>query len=160
MMTVTSEQLTRSYPAVPGSVPVARQELVAFANDIGADADQLHAIRLATSEALTNVVMHAYASRSPGSISLTAGLAGSELWILIGDDGGGLRSASESPGLGVGLALIAQASDALTIMNRSNGGTEVRMCFTLDADGAEGSQDRGSSRSASSPASPRFSTTT
>lgn len=167
MILLRNEILTQSYPALPGSVPVARHELVRFATQIGAGAEQLDDIRLAVSEALTNVVMHAYRDGGGGDrdevgqIHVTASLAADELWVLIADDGVGLSTHVQSPGLGVGLALIAQSSDGLTIMNRACGGTEIRMCFSLA--GGEGDfavQERRSSPSATSPASPRFSTTT
>ena len=156
---VHNENLIQSYPAIPSSVPAARRELAEFAVRAGAELDQLEAIRLAASEALTNVVVHAYRGYA-GRIYVNADLAGDELWILIGDDGCGLRSDYESPGLGVGLALIAQSSDGLTIMNRGTGGTEVRMRFHLDAAQiASGGQSDEPRRSAMFPASERFSTT-
>lgn len=163
----SSQTLTQSYLALPESVPAARHELVRFAEEMDADEEQIDAIRLAVSEALTNVVMHAY--RPPGTaereqigqMHVTASLAAGELWVLIGDDGTGLSNQVRSPGLGVGLALIAHSSDSLTIMNRATGGTEIRMCFALARGEAElDGQERGSNRSANSPASPRFSTTT
>jgi stage II sporulation protein AB (anti-sigma F factor) len=160
MSLVSSNTLTQSYLAVPDSVPLARRELADFAALAGANGDQLEAIRLSVSEALTNVVMHAYQG-GRGHIHVEADVAGNELWVLIGDDGGGLRADRNSPGLGVGLALIAQSSDGLTIMNRAGGGTEVRMCFSLESGGLESYvEERGSSFSACSPATPRFSTTT
>jgi anti-sigma regulatory factor (Ser/Thr protein kinase) len=167
MSLVGGHTLTQMYPAVPDSVPLARRELVRFAAAAGTAGDQLESVRLSVSEALTNVVMHAYRD-GVGQIHVTADLAGGELWVLIADDGHGLRPHNDSPGLGVGLALIAKSSDGLTIMNRSGGGTEVRMCFSLDGDDrgelaqsrepdlSELTQDRESSRSASMPATPRF----
>lgn len=156
----THENLIQSYPAIPASVPAARRELAAYAARAGANQEQLDSIRLAASEALTNVVVHAYGGYA-GRIYVNADLAADELWICIGDDGSGLRSNYTSPGLGVGLALIAQASDGLTIMNRGSGGTEVRMRFRLDAAPimSDGQSDE-SRRSAMRPASARFSTTT
>ena len=35
----------------------------------------------------------------------------------------------DSPGLGVGLPLIASLTEALELVNRADGGTEVRMSF-------------------------------
>jgi serine/threonine-protein kinase RsbW/stage II sporulation protein AB (anti-sigma F factor) len=97
---------------------------------VGATEDQLDSIRLAVSEAATNVVVHAYQDH-PGQIQLDAGLASGELWVLIADDGFGMRPRLDSPGLGVGLALISQVCDDFAIANRSSGGTEVRMRFGL-----------------------------
>lgn len=149
---------SRSYPAVPESVPRARRALVEFAWEAGADEQQTDALRLAASEAITNAVRHAY-DGEPGEIQVTAALAGGELWVLISDDGHGLDVATKDPGLGMGLALIARVSDDFSLMRRSSGGTELHMRFSLTASRGR-AQRRGSVISASFPASPRFSTTT
>ncbi|MCA1682440.1 MAG: ATP-binding protein [Actinobacteria bacterium] len=160
MSLVGGENLIQSYPAVPASVPAARQEVTAFAARAGATGEQLDAIALAATEAITNVVVHAYRGEGGGRVHVNADIAEDELWLLIGDDGCGLRAGNDSPGLGVGLALIATSTDGLTIMNRGCGGTEVRMRFNLGATGYEDGDYSGeSSRSASRPASSRFSTT-
>jgi len=57
--------LSQSYPAIPASVPKARHALVALAAGALVAGEQLEAIALAASEALTNVVVHAY-PRAPG----------------------------------------------------------------------------------------------
>ena len=158
MTNLDNGSLLRTYPAVPDSVPLARQELVRFSLLAGADGGQAEDVKLSVSEALTNVVQHAYHGVE-GVIHVRASIAADELWVLISDDGDGLESHSDSRGLGVGLALIAQTSDGLTILNRSSGGTEVRMRFVLGPGGADAGYDCRSSLSASSPASPPLSTT-
>jgi serine/threonine-protein kinase RsbW len=159
MSLVEADNLSESFPAVAESVPTAREALANFAAAAGATQDQLHAIRLAASEALTNVVVHAYRG-APGWIYVNAAVASSELWILIADDGCGLRPGSDSPGLGVGLALIADASDDFAIVSRACGGTEVRMRFSFGPpESVPEDQPRGSSEVAKRPASSVFSIT-
>jgi len=132
--------LCKLYPAIPGSLPIARRKVTALARAAGADSAVVDEIRLAVSEAVTNVIMHAYRDGGAGSIQLIAAAAGGELWVLVADDGGGLRPRWDSPGLGLGLTLIAHASDELTIAGRSSGGTELQMRFrlssTADLDGS------------------------
>jgi anti-sigma regulatory factor (Ser/Thr protein kinase) len=137
----------------------ARRAVGALARAAGATPERIHEIRLATSEAVTNVIVHAYRDR-PGEIHVTAAVAGGELWLLVADDGGGLHPGSgKSGGLGLGLTLIAQACDELTIVKRSSGGTELRMRFRLGTPPSSiVDQPRGSVSSASSPASSTFST--
>lgn len=132
--TACHESLSASYPAVPSSLAEMRHAVVAVAAEAGASSGQLDAVRLATSEALTNAVVHAYRDR-PGDVHLTVAIAGGELWVLVCDDGDGLRPQGPHGGLGLGLTLIAQACDELLIVKRSNGGTEIRMRFHLDATG-------------------------
>jgi anti-sigma regulatory factor (Ser/Thr protein kinase) len=122
--------LSMTYPAEPDSVARARHALSEFAATAGADRQQVEAVRLAASEAVTNAVLHAYRG-DPGSVHVTAAVVSDELWILICDDGCGLEARPDRPGLGLGLALISQVSDELAVVPRASGGTEVRMRFVL-----------------------------
>src|SRR5437016_4552841 len=113
--------LSRSYPAVPASVPEARHAVTALARTIGASEEQLAAIALAASEAVTNVVRYAYPD-DEGTIKVEMWLTKGELWLLVADDGCGLRAGRRDLGLGLGLALIAQVSDDLSVHPRTSGG--------------------------------------
>lgn len=128
---IRAQMLSETFPAVPASVPQARHAVERFAEAAGMTGDDLDSLRLAVSEAISNVVRHAYRSGEEGAIHVLAAIAGDELWVLIGDDGHGLQAVSDDPGLGVGLALIASVSDHFAVINRSGGGTELRMRFQL-----------------------------
>jgi serine/threonine-protein kinase RsbW len=161
MSLTESTNLSESYPAQPASIPVARNKVVGFAAAAGVGSERLETIRLAASEALTNVVLHAYRDgEGGGRIEVVAALASSELWVLVADDGCGLHPRADSPGLGMGLALIAAISDGMEVVSRACGGTELRMRFALRHSERSDPQSLGSDDSASSPASSRFSTTT
>jgi serine/threonine-protein kinase RsbW len=158
-MRVTGETIDEVYPAVSESVPLARAALVELAMDAGAAQEQVDAVRLATSEALTNAVVHAY-PEGPGSVYVTAMVVSDELWVLIADDGCGLRPKAHSPGLGFGLVLISQVSDEFSVLTRASGGTEVRMRFGLFPTARRRQpQSRGSVAAAIRAASASFSTT-
>ncbi|MDQ6777761.1 MAG: ATP-binding protein [Actinomycetota bacterium] len=150
------QSLSESYAAVPASLVRARRAVAALAVEAGATRDQFDAIQLAASEALTNVIVHAYGDR-PGEIHVTAAVAGGELWLLVADDGDGLSQRGRKSGLGLGLTLIAQACDELTIVKRSHGGTELRMRFRVGASADD--HVWGSVSSDNSPAPSVFSTT-
>lgn len=152
------EGFSGAYPARAESVPTVRSALTRFASEAGVQGEQLEAIRLAASEAVTNGVLHAYRSGG-GTIQVTASYIGDEFWLLIADDGTGLRPRSPHSGLGLGLALISQLADELQILSRSTGGTELRMQFKTDhsesarrRSGSEPAQLRGSVASAVVPA--------
>lgn len=129
----TRAYVRESYPAIPSSVSAARQAIADCAAEAGASEEQLEAIRLASSEALTNVVRYAYRAR-PGHIHVTARVAGGELWVLVADNGCGIHAGQDSDGLGLGLALISQSTDGFSVMERSTGGTELRLRFRLGTD--------------------------
>jgi anti-sigma regulatory factor (Ser/Thr protein kinase) len=117
---------------VAASVPLARRALTRFARWAGASEEQVAAVSLASSEAVTNVVQHAY-DGAEGRVHVASAVACDELWVLISDDGVGLRARSGNRGLGVGLALIACLADTFSVLKRSGGGTELQMRFGLQA---------------------------
>jgi anti-sigma regulatory factor (Ser/Thr protein kinase) len=155
-MSGSPENYTTSYPATAESVPRSRAELTEFASRAGARGSRLDAIRLAASEAVTNAVVHAYEGCSkPGpAVQVCASTIGEDLWILVADDGEGLRRRTvQSSGLGLGLGLIAELTDDFQLVNRGGGGTELRMCFKLGGgDAAPERHGRGSLFAAASPA--------
>jgi anti-sigma regulatory factor (Ser/Thr protein kinase) len=123
--------MSESYAATPSSVPQARKVLAAFAAEAGIGGQRLEDVRLTVSEAITNAVAYAY-DGPPGEIHVLAAAISGELWIVIADDGEGMRGRrGDTRGLGLGLGLMARLSDALTILTRSSGGVEVRMRFDL-----------------------------
>ncbi len=127
------ESLTESRPATPEAVGIIRRSVAEYASAVGIVGEKLDSVRLAVSEAVSNVVMHAYPG-DPGQVHVTARAVDGELWVLISDDGAGHNIQSKRPGLGWGLALMTDACDEFTLAERSTGGTEARMCFRIQAD--------------------------
>jgi serine/threonine-protein kinase RsbW len=127
-----AKRFNRRYPAVPESAAAVRAALVVYATRAGASARLRADLALAASEAVTNVVVHAYRdSDAPGTFEVTAVVGAEGLLVTIADSGTGLRPRLDSPGLGLGLAIIAQAADGLDLVQPSDGGLELRMRFAL-----------------------------
>jgi len=123
------------FPAAPDAVGAIRRALVTFVRGCGLPQSTVEAVALAASEAATNVVVHAYEEAAqPGTIEVTAALANEELWVIISDSGSGLQPHRESPGLGLGLAIIARVADGVDLVKAATGGLEVRMRFTVAPD--------------------------
>jgi anti-sigma regulatory factor (Ser/Thr protein kinase) len=116
-----------------------RREVSAMAAACGMDADGIADVGLAVTEAATNAVIHAYA-KSPGELKVTAAIEDGRLAIVIGDDGPGLVERRDSPGLGVGLSVIATVSHGLKIVTNA-GGTEIHMAFPCPRCGPGERQD-------------------
>jgi len=104
-----------------------RREMAGIAKDCGMDAEAIADVRLAVTEAATNAVIHAYA-KAEGELRVTAAMKDGELAIVIGDTGPGLVERRDSPGLGLGLSIIATLAERLKIVNHSSG-TEIHMAF-------------------------------
>ena len=79
--------LRACYPAVRGSVPRVRQELAHIAASVGASETETDSVRVAVSEAATNVVMHAYDGTGPGEIHVTAAFHDRTLTLVMADGG-------------------------------------------------------------------------
>lgn len=120
-------------PASPASVPAARRAASALAEAAGAGPEHVARVALAVSEAVTNVVLHAYPPNAePGGVYV-AGCAPvtAELCLEVRDTGLGIRPRPDSPGLGLGLPLISQSADQVEFEHAPRGGTTLRMTFHL-----------------------------
>lgn len=135
LVRVTAQR--RSFDACVDSVPLARHAAVTWAREHTASEEVLHAVALAVTEAATNVVVHAYRDRE-GRATFTLELERDDdgLRVSVHDDGLGMTPRPDSPGLGLGMPLIASVTDRLEILRTETGGTHVRMRFCA-AVGAE-----------------------
>lgn len=126
--------LACAWPAVAASVAEARSAVGAFAESAGATPHALAAVSLAVSEAVTNAVLHAYLDRDePGPVEVRARREAETVVVEVADEGRGMLPRTDSPGLGLGLPLIAQMTESLEVHSRDGGGTEIRMAFALAA---------------------------
>lgn len=117
------------FAALPSQIAVARRGVTAYARR--ADIVDVGAVELAVSEAITNAVVHAYRDRpNPGVVSVVADHPPDDgLVVTVEDDGCGLIPRHDSPGVGLGLALLARLTEALEFETRPGGGTRVAMRF-------------------------------
>lgn len=123
---------------MPAAVPLLRGALADFLTGAGIGEPLLTSAKLAVSEAVTNAVVHAYVDApQPGLVRVAASIEGDSLFVDVCDDGSGMMPRLDSPGLGVGLPVIAHNADTLDIRDSPRGGTLLSMSFrVLDAQGA------------------------
>jgi serine/threonine-protein kinase RsbW len=131
-MDTSGANTAHRFRAHSDAVRRARHAALQFARHHDVPAEKLDAIALAVSEATTNVVVHAY-RRQPaaGTFSLGLELDDETLLIDVRDDGVGMRPRVDSPGLGLGLPIIASVTDAFAVAPSENGGTWLSMRFDL-----------------------------
>jgi len=125
-------RLEQRLPARPESITALRRAVVEYAARGGASARRREDIALAVSEALSNVVVHAYAGRAePGDVRVHASIDDGALEIAVCDEGNGMTRRG-GPGLGLGLEIMSQVSDRLRLESGGAPGLRVRMTFALD----------------------------
>jgi serine/threonine-protein kinase RsbW len=122
-------------PARAENVAVVRHAFGGFAEALSVDEQTLADIKLAITEACTNVVIHAYEDEEDGSLEVDASIDDRRLTVVIRDEGRGIVPRPDSPGLGLGLPLIATLAESLELGTDDDDRTEVRMTFALDEGG-------------------------
>jgi anti-sigma regulatory factor (Ser/Thr protein kinase) len=115
-------------PAIPGSVPRLRRELLEAIFGRRFDED---AVGLAVTEALTNVVRHAYPG-SHGPVTLSVRQTADRLVVVVADEGIGARSFTARSGSdrehGMGLPLLLELCSSVRV-DPGNCGTTITMAF-------------------------------
>jgi anti-sigma regulatory factor (Ser/Thr protein kinase) len=130
-METVSERVEIDIAADAPGVPLVRHALRGLLSGLEVDDDVVADIALAVTEACTNAVVHAYPA-GDGTINVTAAHVGDSLAVTVRDHGGGMSPRVDTPGLGVGLPVIAAIAQSVEIGSPEGGGTEVRMRFALE----------------------------
>ena len=118
-----------SVPALPENVAVIRRLLTAFAGSLHLDRQLVDDMRLAVTEACTNVVRHAYPGDEVGTIDVTVTPTDDALYVVVGDRGRGIGPSTDTRGPGLGLPLMAAIVESLEIEQAPGAGSRVAMSF-------------------------------
>lgn len=132
-----SPSVRLTLPAVASNVALIRQVLAGLADDLGVDTAQCADMKIAVTEACTNVVVHAYPG-DYGPVETEMTLLAQGLVVSVRDRGTDFKPSmplapnpatqSGDSALGFGLSLIAELSDEFAIRAGASG-TEVQMLF-------------------------------
>jgi anti-sigma regulatory factor (Ser/Thr protein kinase) len=115
-------------PARAENVVLVRHVVGALAETLGFPGQLIEDIRLAVTEACTNVVRHAYiGTEGPLDVSIAPHADG--MTIVVADHGRGIQPNPASDGPGLGLPLIAALTDALDIEHAPEAGSRLSMSF-------------------------------
>jgi serine/threonine-protein kinase RsbW len=127
---VEANLLDVDLPAEPRSASRARRAVLDALKGVAVDRD---AVGVVVSEAVANVVIHAYRDRErPGQVHVSASLDDEGVEVSVADDGLGLRPRLDSPGVGLGMPLIADLADRVEITRGAGEeGTRVAAHFVL-----------------------------
>ena len=113
------------------NIAIVRHALGGLGEAYGVPELKLSDIRLAVTEACANVVVHAYPDGQGGPMEVLANICEDELTVRVRDWGRGIGPRSDSPGLGLGLSLIAALTETVQLTRGGAEHTEVRMTFAL-----------------------------
>ena len=83
--------------AEPSAVGQMRRRAAAFASAAGASGEVSKAVALAVSETVTNAVIHAYAGREPGPVTVRCQADEDRLVVEVADEGAGIAARPDSP---------------------------------------------------------------
>lgn len=128
------DELALRLPATADQVPVARRAVADFCERCGMSAPLIDDVKLVTTEACTNVVLHAYDGDSPSAhmFDVRAHLEPGVLLLSVSDQGRGIGAPSTNRGLGLGLRLALQLAGGVHTRDGSGGlGTRLTMRFAL-----------------------------
>jgi anti-sigma regulatory factor (Ser/Thr protein kinase) len=114
-------------PARPENVAVVRHVLGALAEALALPPAVIDDMRLAVTEACTNVVRHAY--EREGTIDVVVRPQGEALEVTVADEGRGIGPSPDTAGPGLGLPLIAALTDDLEIERAPGTGSRLVMRF-------------------------------
>jgi serine/threonine-protein kinase RsbW len=116
-------------PARPENVSVIRHVLGAFAEALHLPETVVEDLRLAVTEACTNVVRHAYDGVDPGPLEIVIRPEGELLTVIVTDRGRGIGPSPDTTGPGLGLPLIAALVHSLEIHHSPSAGSRLAMSF-------------------------------
>ena len=102
--------------------------LSAFAQAHRLPRETVEDMRLAVTEACTNVVRHAYEDE-PGPIEVVIHPDEEKLEVVISDRGRGLDGSVDGSGPGLGLPLIAALADSVELQDLPTRGSRLAMSF-------------------------------
>ncbi len=110
--------LRRRLPATVESVSAARHAVRRFVTGLEVDVD---GIALAVSEAVANVVAHAYEEGAGGVVDLSATASPSEVAVVVRDRGRGIQATRSSRGAGFGIEIIRRLAQHVSLEDAEPG---------------------------------------
>lgn len=127
-------------PARASNLGLARVSLASFAAGCGLTLSEVDELKLAVSEAVSNVILHAYPDGAEGEVCLFARLEDDVLVIQVSDFGTGISDVKEAvqgghstleERMGLGFTFMECFADEISVVSDVGEGTRVVLRKTL-----------------------------
>jgi serine/threonine-protein kinase RsbW len=122
--------------AAPENVGVVRHLLGVLDEVVGMRHAAVEDVRLAVTEACTNVLRHAYGG-TPGPMEIVVAPLGDTLTVIVSDRGRGGAPSPDVAGPHLGLRIMAALSQSIEVEQHAGTGSRVSMTFPLERPPAE-----------------------
>lgn len=116
--------------AAPENVMVVRHLLGVLGEGMGMDRAAVEDVRLAVTEACTNVVRHAY-DGPPGIMAVVVMPLGDSVTVTVTDHGRGEAGSPDVAGPRLGLRVMAAVCESIEVEQHAGTGSRVFMSFPL-----------------------------
>nr|ABE97156.1 SpoIIAB [Pasteuria ramosa] len=122
----------------------ARIAVAAFVSQLDPTLEELTDIKTVISEAVTNVIIHAYEDTIPGMVHISVAIDNEEISITVSDTGIGIADVERArqpmytskvdfEHAGMGFAIMEHFMDNITVSSETNKGTVIHMVKRLKA---------------------------
>jgi serine/threonine-protein kinase RsbW len=127
-MPALDSDIRLTLPARPENVAVMRNVIAALGEAVDLPAETVEDMRLAVTEACTNVVRHAY-DAGEGRIEVVIRPEGDAIRLIVADSGRGIGRSPDLEGPGLGMPVMAALADSFEVDQAPGGGSRLRMSF-------------------------------
>ena len=125
-------ELGKSYPAIGEAVAIVRRDVAVVASYLGAEDALVERMRLASSEAATNVVENTF---EPGASRMRVAivLERDDMLLLKVSHRGTAASAGREGASRLGFVVMRSCAEEVNVRRTASGGTEIELRFALGA---------------------------
>ncbi len=122
--------------SIPENVALSRVTVAAVASQLDLTLNDLEEIKVATSEAVSNCIIHGYQNNPSGMVRMVVTLTADRLEIYIEDDGVGIPDIEQAmqpsyttgeERMGLGFVFMKSFMDEVEVRSEAGAGTKVRL---------------------------------
>lgn len=138
------------FPGLPENVAFCRVAVAAFASQLDFTLDDLEEIKVATSEAVSNAIIHGYQNQPEGVVRVSVFMDEDGVEIRVEDRGVGIANVelAMQPSyttcedrVGLGFSFMQSFMDRVEVISEVNRGTLVRLFKALKKHPENGAQE-------------------